>query len=342
MPGAAEKGRATSGPAPSASEKSRGAIAPGALGTAIIEPPALEPDATRIASQAIALSRSLETIQSAFDAWDELRAAQARALQRLADERRRLEEEGELLVGAVRSVADGLPPPPPSAPVPDALVAAADSSAVDHFLTEARRQLDDAKARLDAEERATAEAFARATIEVKATARSRLEARLRVAPPRVRLVPRTVGADQRILHLERPGPDDAVVLFLAFTGRIPSRYGAPFDDSTDDVFTGPTTLYPDEGVPADEARPSAMRLRLLLDAQPEVWPLKGYLLLDLVAPDGTRRFVRWLSRGPVMEAELEDGPTFRNVLSREEAEQITGALLRLKLAGRLEIDLGRA
>lgn len=310
------------------------------LGPSIIEPPAVALDSGVAVSQALALSRSLETIESTYEAWDEVRAAHARNRLRFDQERRRLDEQGELLLGAVRSAAE-LPPPPPSAPQPDALVAATDATAVDHFVTEARARLETARVRLAAEEKAAAEAYQRAAAQLRATARERIEARARLAPPHVRLFPRTVAPDHRILHLERPGPDDALALFFTFTGRIPSRYGALFDDSTDDVFTGPTSLYPDEGVPSEELRPSPMRLRLLLDAQPEVWPLKGYLLLAISAAEGPR-FVRWVSRGPVLEAELEEGYGFRNLLSREEAEQITGALLKLKLAGRLELELGRA
>ena len=307
----------------------------------MIQPPAIDADVGAAAAEAIALARSLETIESAYEAWDELRAARARSRQRFAEERRRLEEQGELLVGAVKSVAEeGVPPPPPSAPTPDAVVVAADGAAAEHFLAEARARLDEAKVRL-AEEEATAEAaFFRAENDLRAAARARVEGRARLAPPRVRIFPRSLGAEQRVLHLERPQPDDAVVLFFVLSDRIPSRYGAPFDDAADDVFVGPTALYSDEGVPPDELRPSPMRLHLLLDALPEVWPLKGALIHAVPGADGPR-FVRWLTRGPVLEAELEDGYGFRNVLSREEAELVTGALLKLQLAGRLTLELGR-
>ena len=221
-----------------------------------------------------------------------------------------------------------------------ATVAAADGAAVDHFLAEARARLDEAKARLAHDEAAAEAAFAQAEADLRAAARARIETRARVAPPRLRLLPRAIGVEHRILHLDRPAADDALVLFLAFTGRIPSRYGAPFDDAADDVLVGPTSLYPDQGISPDEARPSPQRLHLLLDAQPDVWPLKGYLLQVLPDGDGPR-FVRWVTRGPVLEAELEDGYGFRNVLSKEEAEQITGGLLALQLAGRLALELGR-
>jgi hypothetical protein len=46
-----------------------------------------------------------------------------------------------------------------------------------------------------------------------------------------------------------------------------------------------------------------------------------------------------LQRGPVMEVELADGAAFRNILSREEAERFAGHLLRLKLEGKLELEI---
>jgi hypothetical protein len=41
-----------------------------------------------------------------------------------------------------------------------------------------------------------------------------------------------------------------------------------------------------------------------------------------------------------MEAELLDGDDFRSVLAREEAERLAGHLLRIKLGGGLDLELG--
>ena len=56
-------------------------------------------------------------------------------------------------------------------------------------------------------------------------------------------------------------------------------------------------------------------------------------------PDGT--WLRWISRGAVLEAEIQEGEGFRNLLTHDEAERITGLLLSHKLAGRLELELVR-
>jgi len=64
-----------------------------------------------------------------------------------------------------------------------------------------------------------------------------------------------------------------------------------------------------------------------------VLPLKGMLPMRLPL------MIRLLERGPVMEAELADGTSFRNLLSREEAEKIAGHLLKMKLEGWLQLEL---
>ena len=66
-------------------------------------------------------------------------------------------------------------------------------------------------------------------------------------------------------------------------------------------------------------------------------PVKG--MIPLALPDGG--WMRWVSRGAVLEAELLDGAAFRNVLSAAEAERVTGLLLAHRLAGRIELELVR-
>ena len=68
-----------------------------------------------------------------------------------------------------------------------------------------------------------------------------------------------------------------------------------------------------------------------------MWPVKG--MLPLTLPDGS--WLRWLTRGPVLEAEVQDGEGFRNLLTQQEAERVTGLLLSHKLAGKLELELVR-
>ena len=40
-----------------------------------------------------------------------------------------------------------------------------------------------------------------------------------------------------------------------------------------------------------------------------------------------------------MEVEVAEGPGFRSILTREESERFAGHLLRLKLEGKLELEV---
>ena len=67
-----------------------------------------------------------------------------------------------------------------------------------------------------------------------------------------------------------------------------------------------------------------------------MWPIKAIVPLLV---DGL--LVLWRARGAVLEAELADGPSFRNLLTEHEAERIVGQLLGLKLEGQLGLELAR-
>ncbi|MDX2009020.1 MAG: hypothetical protein SFW67_02460 [Myxococcaceae bacterium] len=292
---------------------------PAATPPSLIEPPVVLGPAS-----ASALANAPETIEAAYEAWDALRAELAELRATSAAERVRLEEQGALLLGAVKA-ASGSPTGPAG------LVKA---SELERLAEEARRGWEASKAALEAGVADAEAAIARATDEVKAALRRRVEAQAKVAPPLLELMVRTLPGDRRILHLRRPTPDDAVLLLFAMSQRCPTRYGFLFDDSTEDALLAPPSLYSDDGVA--RVRPKPSELVVELTTRSWFWPLKGALVL--LRPGLT---MRWLSRGAVLEAEVADEDGFRNLLSREEAEQVTGALLSLKLAGSVELELVR-
>lgn len=283
----------------------------------IIEAPQLGIDAGALGSQALVRARSVETIEALYTAWAELNAAWKSAKKKWKDEQQRLEEQGALLLGAMR--AAGL-----SAPSGDGLVIAA---------TDAEAKLERVRAEFAAQVEEADRRFATELGLLRAELIERVRRHAGATRPAFRLAVRVVG-DKRILHAHRLSDDDAVIALYAITGRVPSRYGYLSDDSLDDVRDAPASLYPDEGV--DEVRPTASAMRSVLEARDTMWPVKGQLPLLQGA-----RFVRWVARGAVLEAELADGDAWRNVLTREEAEQLTGLLLGLKLAGKLEFELVR-
>jgi hypothetical protein len=281
-------------------------------------------------SAALARLRSLETLETAYEAWLELKQEHGAARLRFKGERERLDQQGSFLVGAVR--AAGVEPKPGAEP--GIMPAGAES-----FLRGAEARLSQAREEL-ARKEADSEAFyRRAFEEICATITDRVRRYLGASRPRLQLLLRKVGTTRSILHVSRVGGDEAVLLCFLFTGRIPSRYGFLVDDSTEDVSLPPAPLYPDEGVDPRDIRPDATALETRLGAPGQVLPIKGFLPVFVPRPAGGEDFFRMLQRGPVMEVEVADGATFRNILSREESERFAGHLLRLKLEEKMELEI---
>ncbi|QRK14166.1 hypothetical protein JQX13_49125 [Archangium violaceum] len=286
----------------------------------------------------LARVRDLETLESAYDAWLELRLAHGAARLRFQEERERLEQQGSFLVGAVRAASQERTGSAGAVPAPESALASTDVP-MREFLRQAEEKLTRAREAL-AKDEAESEARYRATFEeIRSTVQDRVRRYLSASPPRLRLLLRKVGATRAVLHVERVGGDASVLLLYLFTGRIPSRYGFLFDDSTEEVSLPPAPLYPEEGVAPGEVRPDAPALVARVRAPGEVLPVKGFLPVFVPRAEGGEDFFRLLQRGPVMEVEVADGPGFRGILTREESERFAGHLLRLKLEGRLELEV---
>lgn len=283
----------------------------------IIEAPQLGLDAAALGSKALSRARSVETLEALYGAWTELNAAWKNARKKWKDEQKRLEEQGALLLGAMRA-------------------ASATSSGASELVlstTDAEAKLkavsSDFGMQVDAAEKRFSDEVAR----LRAELIERVKRQAGVSRPAFRLAVRVVG-EKRILHAHRLSDDDAVLALFAITGRVPSRYGFLGDDSLDDLKAAPPSLYADEGV--EDVRPTSSAMLTNLKSRDSMWPVKGQL--PLMHGD---RLVRWIARGAVLEAEVAEGDGWRNLLSREEAEQLTGLLLSLKLAGKIEFELVR-
>jgi hypothetical protein len=284
-----------------------------------------------------ALAGSLETLEAVYAAWTERRAERGALLAQAAAERARLEVEGRFLVGAARA-ASGVTPPPPGvgSPPGDALVAAASLQAL---VREAEGRVAVALASFEqGHARALAEADARCAV-LAAEVAARVRRYALAAPVSVQLWLRPVGRDRAIVHLARPSPDGAVLLFFVLTGAVPSRYGYLFDESTEALALGPPPFYPDEGVAPSGVRPSPPALEARLAEGGAVLPVRGFIPLWLGGADGTRRLFRFLQRGPVLELEALREGAFQALLPLEEAEQVAGLLLRLRVEGRLQLEI---
>ena len=288
----------------------------------------------QVAAEALARLRSLETIQDGYEAWAELRALHAKAQAGFRAERARLQEQGGFLLGAVQAARELSGEGPKTQER-----ALAQPQALDALVASTRDRLARAGAALEEAVQGAERDWARVLAEAVATVRGRVERTLALHRPAVRLVLRGLGGGRKILHLERLQGDAPVLVHAVLTqGHVPSRHDFLFDDSTDDVALPLPTLYPEEGVAPAEVRPAPAALRALLERPPGVVPSKAHLPLR-VPGRGPPLLARFLQRGPVAEAEVEDGEGWRNVLAPDEAERIAGWLLKLQLDGRLQVDV---
>jgi hypothetical protein len=284
-------------------------------------------------AQLAALEHS-ETLEVAYEAWAEVRAAHQSITTRFEAERRRLKDEGDFVVGTVEAAKRAETPLLPGEP---GLVKASDA---DEFLVQAKAKLKASSEQLAQLAAKTEAAYQEAFTSMRQEVRARVERYLARVKPELRLMIRLMPNDQRVLHVSRVGPDDAVLLFFLLNGRVPSRYDYLFDDSTGDAQKAPPNLYAEEGVAEGAVAPTPADLKRLLASSPAVLAAKA--CIPFVLPiDGGPSLGWFKQRGPVMEAEVEDGDGFRNLLSGLEAESVAAVLLKLKLEGKIELELVR-
>ena len=234
--------------------------------------------------QLTALKQS-ETLESAYAVWDELRATHRSVAQRFASERKRLKDEGDFVVGTVEAAKRA---GAPLLPGQEGLVKASDADA---FLAQAKAKLAASVEQLEQLSQQTEGAYQQALATVRHEVRSRIERYLQRVRPHVRLMLRVMPRDQRVLHVARVGPDEAVLLCFLLNGRVPSRYGYLFDDSTNDAQGEPPHLYADETVAIDieAASPGPPRLKDMLNSSPEVVPVKACIPLWVPVDGAPRR-----------------------------------------------------
>ncbi len=187
------------------------------------------------------LARRAETLEAAYTAWAELEAERSALVKTFAAEAEQLEQQGSLFLGAVNAVG----PSQASSDQPAALVR---QSNLEQLATEARKRLEASKVDLDQRVQREQQRLTEAIAVTVAEVRARVARRLAHARPSIELMVRVLQGDRRILHVRRLTPDDAVTLVFASSGRIPSRYGFLFDDSTDDATLPPPTLYGEPGI----------------------------------------------------------------------------------------------
>ncbi len=285
--------------------------------------------ATPAESEVLARLRGMETLEEAYQAYAEAKLEHAAGARAIAEQLKRLEDEGRFLLGAVRAAHVNEPPSsgPDELAAPDALAG---------YLGEAEARLSSARRDLEAQAEELEARFARLFAELEQEISDRVVRYGARLLPKLTLFLRPAGKG-RILHVARVGRDEAVVLFSLLSGKLPTRYGFLFDDSTEDVSLPPPNLYAEGGV--TEVRPGADAFEAWLSGGARLVPFKGFLPVRLPLHGGGSQLFRLLQRGAVMEAEVRDGEGFRSLLTHEESERLAGHLLQLRLAGKLSLEV---
>lgn len=292
-------------------------------------------------ADALQRARSLETLAAAYAAWAELTAERASARLRFAEARKRLEEEGQFLLNSLKAAGEegAIAPEVPAAAGTDALSRPdPEADALARYVQTAEAELRAKTDALDAERAAMEASFAQALSDLKAELQARVARCVGKVRPRLRLFVRNLGPGRRILHLDRLDDDAAVILTYLLAGVLPTRHGFLRDDSTEDVSLPPAPLYPEEGIAGEAVRPKAPALAARFETPADFVPIKGFLPLKVPRPGGFA-FYRLLMRGPVLEVERVDGEGFSPILAQDEAERLAGHLVRLKLAGKVELEI---
>lgn len=276
----------------------------------------------------------LDTLEATYHAWLELKLQYGAFRAAAVEQKRKLEEHGNFILGAVRA-ARTLPPEKGGASAQSLMK----SDVVGSFIQKAEAELKQGRDELDRRLQQAESEHIEKLAAIKAHLRGQVERFAEKVRPNIVIRRRKLANGSVILHLDRLSPDESVLAMYIFTMKLPTRHGFLLDDSTDDASLPPPQLYPDEGVLASRVRPSPAELRDLIVAGRDFVPVKAMLPLLINAEQGGVDVVRFLMRGAVLEGEILEGDAFRNMLTQDEAERVVGALIRSKLAERIELEV---
>jgi hypothetical protein len=281
-----------------------------------------------------------QTLVDLYDGWLKLRLSRASASAERAAEAERLTLRAEYVLKSVANARqvgvreDGAP----AERLKRRARAVERSDPFAEFVSAAQAELLAARDALRARGLREERLFERELASVKAKLRARVQANLERSRPTVRAEVRPVGRDRSLVHVARPGDDEAVLLYYVLSGRLFTRYDAFFDDSVDDLSLGPARFYPDEGnecarFPSPDAEDAFCD-----DPRHLFLPVKGMMPFRIPGHDFPR--FRLVNRGPMAEVEARSGPDpYTHLMPRAAAELLSGYLIRLKVERRLEVVL---
>lgn len=289
---------------------------------------------------ALTVALESESLEALYAAWLEFRLARATARAAIAREREQLDVKAAYLlktVEAARELPDAPRPKKGRAKSKPKGKALAELDPLAKFHAEAKAELERARKALGAREEAEEADAAKVEARVRKALLHRADQHLAIHKPKVALTVHPVGKDQTLLEVAGLGDEDAALLMRVLHARLPTRWGFFSDDAVQDLARGPAKLYPDEGVtelfPADAEAEDA-----ILFGKGDFLPVR--MQIPFALPKKPFPRFRLVHHGPVAQVESRrEGQPWSHLVPREDSELLSGYLLRLKLAGKLDLDL---
>ena len=306
------------------------------------------------AEEALLRLKAATLLEDLYDARLRLLESFAALKREMGAEKARLEQQAQIFIRSVESArrlgAAGADSPlhstQPVQPEENAAAPAApeetsrlslpqESDPYAGFLTAARGRLDAAEQALSARETAAAEVFRNSLSEAEARIREQVRGLLKNHAPRVGLTLQPVGRENAVAWIDRPSPDDAVLLYALLSGCLPTRYDALFNDAVDDPALEAPTFFEEDGFPA---RPSLDEGDELSVRPAESFvPFKAHIPFRLPGQDFPR--FRLLNQGPVIQLlARERGQSYAPLMSLETAESACGLFIRLQVEGKIALE----
>ncbi len=292
-----------------------------------------EPARSPESADALVRAEAAQTVPDLYDAWLKLKLARGQSASAFAQEEKALSQRAEYLlrsVEAARSLSG------PGASGGSSVLASGDP--LGEFQRGAQRELEAARAAL-AERRAREEGvLAEQIAKVQQLLRQRVETMLALQPPQVTLLTQPVGSEQCLVQLARPEPEEAVALCLLLSGKLPTRRDAFFDDSIDELGAPPARFYVEEGVERSSFESADDEDSLVADPLRPFVPVKAFIPFRIPGHDFPR--FRVVNRGPLAPvlARCASGG-YQELMSRTQAELLSGYFIRLQVEGRLKLAL---
>lgn len=287
------------------------------------------------AQEALVRARAATLIEDLYDARGRLlKAREALAAER-ERERARLLSQAEIFLRSVTSAREqGARVPAPGEDAAGLRKEGADPYAA--FLDKAKAELARARDGLDARGVQEEAFFAAEIARVSDELAGRVRALLDRHAPRVAFSIQPVGSAHAVAWMERPSPDDAVLITFLLSGHLPTRYGALFDDAIDALDLAPATFFAEEGFAARPATLDEADALCLSEGRLFV-PFKAMIPFRLPDLDFPR--LRFVNQGPLLQlVAREVGEDYAPLMPIATAEAVAGRLIRLQVEGAIALE----